>query len=42
MLPKRTHPWECKANEDTNVYGHSNESNEVNAYLIPMMRWEII
>ena len=30
------------ANEETTLYEHSNESIEVNAYLILMMRWEII
>ena len=42
MLPKRTHLWECKVNEETSLYEHSNKSIEVNAYLILMMRWEII
>ena len=42
MLPKGTHLWECKVNEDTNLYEHSNESIEVNAYLILMMWWEIM
>ena len=32
MLPKRTHLWECKANE----------SIETDVYLILMMWWEII
>ena len=32
MLPKRTHLWECKANEKTSVYEHSKESIELNAY----------
>ena len=30
MLPKRTHMWECKFNEETNRYEHSNESIEIN------------
>ena len=30
MLPKRTHLWECKVNEETNLYEHSNESIEIN------------
>ena len=30
MLPKRTHLWECKVNEKTSLYEHSNESIEVN------------
>ena len=42
MLPKCTHLWECKVNEKTSLYEHSNESIEINAYLILMMRWEII
>ena len=42
MLPKCTHLWECKVNKDTRLYEHSNESIEANAYLILMMRWEII
>ena len=42
MLPKHTNLWECKFNEETSLYEHSNESIEVNAYLILMMRWEII
>ena len=41
-LPTRTHLWECKVNEETSLYEHSNESIEVNAYLILMMRLEII
>ena len=41
MLPKHTHLWECKVNEETNLYEHSNESIEVNEYLILMMRCEI-
>ena len=42
MLPKCTHLWECKANEETSLYEHSNESIEVKAYLILIMRCEII
>ena len=42
MLPKCTHLWECKVNEETSLYEHFNESIEVKAYLILMMRWEII
>ena len=42
MLPKHTHLWDCKVNEETSLYEHSNESNEFNAYLILMMRWDII
>ena len=34
MLQKRTHLWECKVNEETSLYEHSNKSIEVNAYLI--------
>ena len=30
MLPKRTYLWECKVNEETNLYEHSNESTELN------------
>ena len=41
MLQKRTHIWECKANEESSLDEHSNESIEVNEYLILMMRWEI-
>ena len=37
MLPKRTHLWECIVNELTSLYEQSNESIEVNAYLILMM-----
>ena len=29
MLPKRTHVWECKVNEETTLYEHSNKSNEI-------------
>ena len=39
MLPKRIHLWVCKSNLETSFYEHSNESIEVNAYLILMMRW---
>ena len=42
MLPKRTHLWECKVNEETSLDEHSNESVEVKSYLILMMRWNII
>ena len=42
MLTKHTHLWECKANEETSLYEHSNESIEVNAYLMLIMIWEII
>ena len=30
MLPKRTHLCECKVNEETSLYEHSNESIEIN------------
>ena len=30
MLKKRTHIWECKVNEETSLYEHSNESIEIN------------
>ena len=30
MLLKRTHLWECKVNEETSLYEHSNESIEIN------------
>ena len=30
MLPTRTHLWECKVNEETSFYEHSNESIEIN------------
>ena len=30
MLPKRTHLWECKINEETSLCEHSNESIEIN------------
>ena len=30
MLPKRTHLWECKVNEETSLYEHFNESIEIN------------
>ena len=42
MLPKRTHLWECKVNEETNLYEYSDESIEINVYLILIMGWEII
>ena len=42
MLPKRTHLWECKDNEETSFYVHSTESIETDVYLILKMRWEII
>ena len=29
MLPRRTHLWECKVNEETSLYEHSNESIEI-------------
>ena len=32
MLPKRTHIWECKVNEETSLYEHSNESVEINTH----------
>ena len=38
MLPKRTHLCECNAKEETGFYEQSNESIEVNAYSIQMMR----
>ena len=41
MLPKRTHLWECNVNEETNLYEHSNESIEVNAYLILRLKSSI-
>ena len=31
MLPKRNYLWECKVNEDTSLYEHSDESIEINA-----------
>ena len=31
MLPKRTHIWECKVNEETSLYEHSNESIEISS-----------
>ena len=40
MLSKRTHLGECKANEETSLYEHLNESIKVNAYLILMIRWD--
>ena len=30
MLPKCTHLWECKVNDETSLYEHSNESIEIN------------
>ena len=30
MLPKHTHLWEWKVNEETSLYEHSNESIEIN------------
>ena len=30
MLPKRTYLWECKVNEETSPYEHSNESIKIN------------
>ena len=30
MLPKSTHLWECKVNEENILYEHSNESIEIN------------
>ena len=42
MVPKRTHLWECKVKKGTCINKDSNESIEVNAYLILMMRWKII
>ena len=30
MLPKLTHLWEHKVNEEINLYEHSNESIEIN------------
>ena len=30
MLLKHTHLWECKVNEVTSVYEHSNESIQIN------------
>ena len=42
MLPKCTHLCDCKVNEKTSLYEHSNESIENNVYWILMMRWEII
>ena len=40
MLPKRTHPWEFKANEETNLYVHANESIETDVNSILIRRWE--
>ena len=30
MLPKRTHLWEYKVNEETSLYEHYDESIEIN------------
>ena len=30
MLPKRTQIWECKVDEESSLYEHSNESIEIN------------
>ena len=30
MLQKCTHLWECKVNEETSLYEHSNESIKIN------------
>ena len=30
MLPKRTHQWEYKVNEETSLCEHSNENIEIN------------
>ena len=30
MLPKRTHLWECKVDEETSLYEHSNETIQIN------------
>ena len=30
MLPKSTYLWECKVNEETNLYEYSNESIKIN------------
>ena len=38
MLPRCTNLWECKVNEETSLYEHSNQNIEVNAYLILMIR----
>ena len=38
MLPKRTHLLECKVNEETSRYEHSNESIEIDINLILMIR----
>ena len=29
MLPKRTYLWECRVNEETSLYAHSNENIEI-------------
>ena len=31
MLPKRTHLWECKVNEEISLYEHADESIESNS-----------
>ena len=31
MIQKRSHLWECKVNEETSLYEHSNESIENNS-----------
>ena len=33
MLLKRTHLWECKVNEETSLYEHSNERIEINTLI---------
>ena len=49
MLSKCTHLGECKVNEETSLYEHSNKSIEVNAYLIlnyemrnHLMRYDVV
>ena len=32
MLPKRTHLWECKVNEEISLFEHSNECIEINKH----------
>ena len=39
MLLRGTPLWECKANEETTLSLHSNESIETDVYLILMIRW---
>ena len=39
MLPKHTHLCEWNVNEETSLYEHSNESIDINVYLILIMRW---